>query len=208
MGKKATIIDVQLATASPLLDLDSKGLTNSIAWGLKGLVAIASAWEDGMLSLYTVIGGTGLQPMHTLTAGLAEEVAFSPDGQYLAYLDQGSDFQMSMNFMLMAMLVNPESEVVIVHLPTQQARRFGSRKGPLGPGFEPRHNRYNISVGDSHLEVRFSGQGRLSWDMDGLLSYGPGAGSAPGAPGPHAPIIMGQTGWTPQVKMPCARLQL
>ena len=213
-SSKAAFISVQLATASPLVDIEDVLYRTSIAWGCNDQVAIPSAWGPGIVALYTVTHGpdgpNGLQLVHSLTtAGLVEDVQHSPCGSFLAFLDMGPEFGIDVAAVSMN-VGQPENEIVIVHLPTLHTRRFGSRKElhAHGTSLEPRPYIYlSPIIGGVNL-YKFPGRGRLQWDKQrGLLAYGPGAGPSRAA-GPHANVPMATIVIFPEVKMPCSRLQL
>ena len=214
-GHKAQFVDVQLATASPMVDIDTSGpWLNCVAWGSNGQVAISSNWGEGKLAMYTVIEGPSLQPLQTLTtSGLVDDPQYSPCGKYLSFLDQGPEMGIDPLSILMGGAITvaaARNEVVILHLPSMQPRSFGSRRGldQHGPAAQLRPDHYMIPFKGAEL-VRWPARARLFWASQGLslLSYGPGAGPAQ-VSGPHAALPLEALSVFPDTEMPCSRLDL
>ena len=179
-----------------------------IAWASTEHVAIAcdtNSMQAGILSLFRVTDGPALQPLYTMaTTGVVEDLAFSADGAFLSFLDQGSDW--SMPGIMLSLHLKPESEVVVVHTPSLQVRRFGSRK----EGRELCHSDTYMTIwplGVSFHE-KWPGRAMLWWQGTSLQSYGPGLGMSQSMPGPHQAMAMRDAGMFPGVNMPCERLDL
>ena len=186
-------------------DLSIHGTARHVAWGSRGQVAIAfmDHLESGVLGLYTVADGPSLQPLHTLTTGAAvEDVMFSPDGSFLALLDMGS--KVSYHASAPMLMVVPRNEVVVVHLPSLQERRFGSRKHSDNPD----ENKYGTPEHQGTYHIQWPGRAMLSWQGTTLLVYGPGKMSRQRLPNRHESMLTTENTSGKHVAMPSSRLDL
>ena len=209
--QQAAILPLREAPCAQAACIVPGSMLMGIAWSAKDCVAIACSTGSeqvgprGTLTLFTVVTGPALQLLHTLdTGGFVEDLSFSPDGTMLCFLDQGNDWFMPPP--VFRFYLKPESEVVVLHLPSQQARKFGSRKeGREACGSD----RYMSSVplGMSDI-IKWPGRARLWWQGSSLMSYGPGLGTSHVVPGPHAAVMMRATDLSPSAYMPCERLDL
>ena len=137
-----------------------------------------------------------------------EDLSFSPDGTFLSFLDQGNDCFMPASSPSHNYELKSESEVVLLHLPSQQARRFGSRKEVREPC---NSDRYLTSVPTGILDsTRMPGRARLWWHGFDLMSHGPGVGFSDFLPASYSygEAKMRDHGFYPNVIMPCERLDL
>ena len=122
-------------------------------------------------------------------------------------LDQGSRWAINPLFLMFCL--KPESEVMVVHLPSLQARKFGSRsvtpeQMPASMYLPPQRNQPHLQAMHAKLPAR----ARLWWQGCVLMSYGPGTGEAARSPSPHGPVVMLELVLAPQLEMPCSRLDL
>ena len=179
-----------------------------VAWAISEHVAIAgdtNSMQAGILSLFRVINGPALQPLYTMTTGdFVEDLAFSADGAFLSFLDQGRNW--SMPGIRLGLFLKPESEVVVVHTPSLQVGRFGSHK----EGRELCHSDTYMTILPLGVDFheKWPGRAMLWWQGTSLLSYGPGLGMSQRMPGPHQAMAMRDAGMFPGVNMPCERLDL
>ena len=179
-----------------------------LAWASRHVAIASGDMEAGMLVLYAETKGPGLQLLHVLDMGAyTEDLAFSPCGHFLAMLDQGSFWVVEPAFLIRS--VKPESEVVVMHLPTLQTRRFGSR------GVTPEQMRASVyhppRLHWAHchpMELELPARAKLWWQGSQLLSYGPGTGTNAGGSGPHTPIVLPQIAVAALTEMPCSYLDL
>ena len=160
--------------------------------------------------LFTVMAGPTLQPLHTLaTGGFVEDLSFSPSGIFLCYLDQGG--KCSMPALSPTYELKPESEAVVLHLPSQRARRFASRKEAREPCNSDRYMTSvptGMSSSTSMNITKWPGRAGLWWQGSSLMSYGPGSGYLDFVPASHGYIRLCATGFSANVSMPCKRLNL
>ena len=187
-----------------------------MAWSAQDCVAIAcgtacdsaacgricdSSGAHGTIAVFTVIAGPALQPLHTLTTGgVVEDLSFSPDGTFVSFLDQGMKWCWPP--LSHGVLLEPESEVVVLHVPSQQSRRFGSRKEAY------RSDRYvTVAPTGASDSTKWPGRACLWWQGSSLMSYGPG-GLSDIVPSSDGAIMMRDVGPLANFRMPCERLDL
>ena len=193
-------------TASAPETLTWKGMVRQVAWGSQNHAAISSIGEQhGKVAVYTVTPGPELQPLHELSTGrFLEDLSFSPSGTYISVLDQGSRFSVApvtQNY-----LVTPNNEVVVLHVPSRQARRFGKRQySPL-----PDMNEYQNPKHGEVFHIGWPGKALLFWARQGtsLLVFGPGLLSSKQLPGRYESMMSNDKPGGQHAAMPSHRLDL
>ena len=204
---RGVIIAVRDATLVPV-EIECLREVQHVAWGLARVAVASGSLEAGILVLYAASAEPSLHLLHVFDTGAyTKDLSFSPCGTFLSVLDQGSFFGIDPCGFLP--LIKPESEVVIVHLPTMQARRFGSRSQTgeqLQAGMLPR-----LLIG-RHMVAsetcKFPARARLWWQGSQLLSYGPGNDKLCSPPGPHKLFDLPHSIQESFRAMPCSQLDL
>ena len=204
--KAAFISTEKPHTASVPETLTWKGMVRQVAWGSQNHAAISSIGEQhGKVAVYTVTSGPELQPLHELNTGrFLEDLSFSPSGTYISVLDQGNSFStaaLTQNY-----LVTPNSEVVVLHLPSLQARCFGKRQHST----HHEMNEYQNPKYGEVFHIGWPGKALLSWARQGtsLLVFGPGYKSSKQLPGRFKSMMSNDKPGGQHVAMPSDRLDL
>ena len=189
-------------TASDAQTLAHPGCARHVAWSRDWVAIFFMEQQAGVLALYTVTEGPGLQPLHQLdTSAVLEDISFSPCGSFLAMLDMGSEVTVSTSAPML--IVVPKNEAVVLHLSSLGVRRFGSRKHSDKPDI----NKYGTPVYQEAYHVQWPGRAMLSWQGTRLLAYGPGMMSRQRLTNRHESMLTSEQPGK-HVAMPCSCLDL
>ena len=189
-------------TASAPQTLAHPGCARHVAWGCSRVAIFFMEQQAGVLALYTVTQGPRLQPLHQLdTSAVLEDLSISPCGSFLAVLDMGSEITVSTSAPML--IVVPKNEVVVLHLPSLEVRRFGGRKHSDKPDV----NKYGTPVYQEAYHIQWPGRAMLSWQGSRLLAYGPGMMSRQRLSNRQEFMLTSEQPGK-HVAMPCSRLDL
>ena len=210
--RSAVFIAVRDAKRVPV-EIETYKEIQQVAWGIAHVAVASGYFSAGILALYAATDEPSLQLLREFKTGAySEDLSFSPCGSFLSILDQGNFWLL--NPLYPVLQIRPESQVVVVHVPTLQVRSFGTRNKPLEPeGPQMPGSVYAQGLRGRHQtqpydELRVPARARLWWQGSQLLSYGPGTGVICGQPGPHKPLLVPIDTILPGCEMPCSRLEL